>query len=227
MERQKTKMETLLKDTIKERLLAGDYAGIIELGRKHKGILRRLISLTYDKGELTCWRAIEAVGLVSTGMGQSSGLDAIDRLFVMMRDESGGNPWSAPEMIGEIIKRDPSAFSHLLPVLVSFRDEAMFASGILYALSRLALSNPELVLPYREVAFLSMRSGDPAVRANAILVMKNLGDDTYASSIALLAGDEARFFYYDGKTLSEKPVGEIARQTMEFFAGKMDSKRSE
>ncbi len=211
--------KSLLKDAIKKYLLAGDYSGVVELGRKHKGILRQLISLTYDKGELVCWRAIEAVGLLSADMGQAAGLDAIDRLFVMMRDESGGNPWSAPEMIGEIIKCDPSAFSHLLPVLVSFREEVMFAPGIFYALARLALSRPELVLPYREAAFLSLRSGDPAVRANAILVMKNLGDDTYASSIAALADDGARFVYYDGKTVSNVSVGEIARQTLESFGG--------
>ncbi|MDA8086032.1 MAG: hypothetical protein M0Z75_04970 [Nitrospiraceae bacterium] len=210
-------MGTLLKDTIKERLLSGDYAGIIELGKKHKGVLRSLISLTYDKGELICWRAIEAVGFLSAGMGPAAGLDAIDRLFVMMRDESGGNPWSAPEMIGEIIKHDPSSFSYLLPVLVSFRDEALFAAGILHALAGLAPSNPELVMPYREMAFLSLRSGDPAVRANAILVMKSLSDDTYASSVAMLAVDEGRVVYYDRetRTLSSRSVGEIARQALE------------
>ncbi len=214
------KKNPLLKDTIKKYLLAGDLSGVVDMGRKHKGILRLLISLTYDKGELVCWRAIEAVGLLSADMGQAAGLDAIDRLFVMMRDESGGNPWSAPEMIGEIIKGDPSSFSHLLPVLVSFRDEALFAAGILYALSRLAPSSPGLVQPYREVAFLSLRSGDPAVRANAILVMKNLGDDTYASSIAALTDDGARFAYYDGETVSNVSVGEIARRTLESFGGR-------
>ncbi|MDA8089583.1 MAG: hypothetical protein M0Z61_05110 [Nitrospiraceae bacterium] len=211
-------MEHVLKDRIKEYLLAGDYAGIVELGKKNKGILRRLISFTYDKEELVCWRAIEAVGFLSSGMAQPDARDVIDRLFVMMRDESGGNPWSAPEMIGEVIRRNPAVFSHLLPVLVSFREEEIFAAGILYALAVLAYGNPELVLPYREVAFLSMRSGDPAVRANAILVMKNLGDDTYASSIALLAGDKAVFACYDGKTLSEKTVGEIAGQALKVFS---------
>ena len=214
-------MGPLLKDRIKEYLLAGDYAAVLELGRQNKGIFRSLISLTYDKGELVCWRAIEAAGFLSAGMAQSEALDAIDRLFVMMRDESGGNPWSAPEMIGEIIKRNPSAFSHLIPVLVSFRGEEIFAAGILYALAGLAASNPELVLPYREMAFLSLRSGDPAVRANAVLVMRSLGDDTYAPSVAGLTGDEARFVRYDGqtKTLSRISGGEIARQTLEFFRG--------
>ncbi|MDA8085947.1 MAG: hypothetical protein M0Z75_04540 [Nitrospiraceae bacterium] len=208
-------MDAMNRQKAIEYLLAGDFKGLLAEGGNGKGLLRFLISLTYDKSQLVCWRAIEAVGMLSAGMKQSKALDAIDRLFTMMRDESGGNPWSAPEMIGEIIRHNPEAFSDLVPVLVSFRDERMFAPGILRALALLALVSPELVMPYRELAFLCLHSEDAALRANALLVMKNLRDDTYAPSIAALAGDGAAVDYYDGGRLSKKTVGELAREALE------------
>ncbi len=208
-------MDSANRQKVVEYLLAGDFKGLLAEGEKNRGLLRLLISLTYDKGQLVCWRAIEAVGLLAAGMRQGPALDAVDRLFTMMRDESGGNPWSAPEMIGEIIRQNPEAFSHLVPVLVSFREERMFAPGILRALALLAAARPEIVMPYRELAFLYLHSEEPVLRANALLIMKNLRDDTYAPSMAVLAGDDSVIDYYDGRSLSKKTVGQIAKEALE------------
>ncbi len=207
-------MDSKFREKAMEYLTSGDFKGLLALGEDGKGLLRLLISLTYDKSRVVCWRAIEAVGLLAAGMKRARALDVIERLFTMMRDESGGNPWSAPEMIGEIIRRNPEAFSHLVPMLVSFREEPIFTAGILRALALLAGTRPEIVAPYRELAFLYLHNEDPLLRANALLVMKNLKDGTYAPSIAGLAGDAAAVDYYDGTGLARKTVGQIANETL-------------
>ena len=208
-------MDVSFREEVIKYLVARDFAGLLARYGKDKGLPRLLISLTYDKHQLVCWRAIEALGLLSAGMKQTRALDFIDRLFTMMRDESGGNPWSAPEIIGEIIRRNPEAFSHLVPVLVSFREEEMFTAGILRTLWLLAGSRPEMVLPYRELAFLYLNSKEPVLRANALMIMKNLKDGTYAPSMAGLAGDGASIEYYDGQCLVKKTVGQIAKEAVE------------
>ena len=208
-------MDSTFREEVIGLLGAGDFNGLLALGKEEKGLLRLLISLTYDKSRLVCWRAIEAVGWLAAGMRRARALDVIDRLFTMMRDESGGNPWSAPEMIGEIIRRNPDDFSHLVPMLVSFREEPIFTAGILRALALLAAERAEAVAPYRELAFLYLQSREPLIRANALLVMKNLKDATYASAIARLAGDAAAVDYYDGGALVRKTVGRIASETLE------------
>lgn len=208
-------MDSAFRENVIGLLAAGDFNGLLALGKEEKGLLRLLISLTYDKGRLICWRAMEAVGWLSTGMRRTRAHDVIERLFTMMRDESGGNPWSAPEMIGEIIRRNPDDFSQIVPMLVSFREEPIFTAGILRALALLAAERPVAVAPYRELAFIYLQSKEPLIRANALLVMKNLKDATYASSIARLAGDAAAVDYYDGNVLARKTVGQIASETLE------------
>ncbi|MDA8169168.1 MAG: hypothetical protein M0Z59_05640 [Nitrospiraceae bacterium] len=206
------------KNRIRELLEAGDYEGLLLLGKTDKTLLRRLIALTYDKTALVCWRAIRAFGLLSRQMRQTDAKAAIDRLMTMMRDESGGNPWSAPEMIGEVIKHNPRTFSHMVPILVSFRDEEMFTAGILSALAQLAVTAPDLVLPYRELAFLYLHSGSAELRGNALLVMRNLKDGTYAGEIRKMVDDSAGFSYFDGEGIVETSVGKLAAETLQSFS---------
>ena len=212
-------MDSTFRQKVIGYLNAGDFRGLLVPGEDEKGLLRLLISLTYDKSQLVCWRAIEAVGLLAAGMRRARALDVVERLFTMMRDESGGNPWSAPEMIGEIIRQNPEDFFHLVPMLVSFREEPIFTAGILRSLALLAVVRPGAVAPYRELAFIYLRSPEPLLRANALLVMKNLKDGTYASSIAGLAGDTAAVDYYDGAGLVRKTVGQIASETLKVLEG--------
>jgi len=199
---------------IREYLLRGDYGEIAKLASSNKGVLGHLISLTYDKADIICWRAIEAVGRLSGGMRMSQAKDALERVLTMMRDESGGNPWSGPELLGEIILNNADRFEHYISILASFHEEEIFTAGILRALSRLAGPAYKEVLPYRELAFIYLHHKDPSIKGNALLVLKALKDDTYAASIRELLPDKAEFVFYNGGHLVKKTIGETAEETL-------------
>ncbi len=197
-------------------LLAGrEYEILMGMASGNKGVLRQLISLTYDKSGILCWRAIEASGLIVARMTPQEARDSADRVFWMMRDESGGNAWSAPEILGEMIRNRPEKLGHLVPMLVSFREEEIFCAGILYALSRIASADEKLAMPYRELAFLYLKHPSPPCRGNALLLLRGLKADTYASSIKELSGDRNSFTYYNGGELAETTLGELALEILD------------
>lgn len=207
-------MRAELKEKIRESLLSGDFDQILSISREEKGLFRYLISLTYDKEDLLCWRSIEAVGRISADMRMTDAREALERVIWMMREESGGNAWSAPEMAGEIILNNLDRFDYMIPTLSSFHSEEIFTAGVLRSLSRLARDAYRAVLPYRELAFIYLHHKNPAFRANALLVLKNLRDDTYADSVSELLEDDNIVIYYNGGNLARKTVGQIARETL-------------
>jgi hypothetical protein len=138
-------------------------------------VLRVLLSLTYDKTTLSTWRAIEAVGRLAQLMGPLEARQAAERLLWMMREESGGNPWSGPELLGEIIRARAGELQDLLPVLASFHEEPIFTEGVLWALGRVAQVAPGLVAPFEPLARMYLASPQAALRGRALLLLRTLG----------------------------------------------------
>ncbi len=54
-----------------------------------------------------------------------------------MTDESGGIGWSAPEMLGEIVRANPFEYCDLVPLIWHCQDEDLFRAGALWGLYRL------------------------------------------------------------------------------------------
>jgi hypothetical protein len=203
-----------LRSKIKELLLSVDYEALIQFVSSRKGALSHLISLTYDRGDIICWRAIEAVGRLSGAMRMKESKDVLERVIWMLKDETGGT-WSAPDLAGEIILNNIDRFEHYIPVLAGFHQEDMYRAGILRALSRLAGAAYEHVLPYRELAFIYLHHKEAASRGNALLVLKGLKDDTYAPAVRKLLSDYEEFTYYNGENLVTLTIAQAAREALE------------
>jgi len=160
-----------LKDLIKKYLLQGKFDSIVELGEPGK-IIRTLISLSYDKTEEIAWKAIEAIGrlvyLVSKDRPEF-GHEIIRRLLWSIRDEAGGIGWSSPEIIGEIVRNDPSRYQDIPRVLWSFMDEEFLRKGIIWAMGRIGEIDPVLVefsLPF--LRLISKNDNDSEIRFYAL-----------------------------------------------------------
>jgi hypothetical protein len=90
---------------------------------------------------MTTWKAIETMGAIARGASPEQMVvlrETIRRLIWSMTDESGGIGWSAPEMMGEIIRNNPGEFLDLVPILWSFREEELFTASVLWAMGRIA-----------------------------------------------------------------------------------------
>lgn len=130
-----------------EILLNADYNELSGIEEPHK-IVKYLISISYDKSELVAWRSIEAMGVFVASVSSHSpefGRLTLRRLFWSITDESGGIGWSAPEMIGEIVRNDPEKYHDIPQILWANIDEEFLQKGIIWAFGRISETAPELV----------------------------------------------------------------------------------
>lgn len=207
-----------LKQKIIALLEEKDYASVKELSKAEPAVIRHLISLTYDRKTALCWRAIEAIGVVSSSMGAEEARRLSQRVLWMMRDESGGNPWSAPDILGEIVRAHPDALSDIAPIIASFHDEEIFRQGALRALGRIAEIRLSLVAPFRDMIAGYLNHPDAGVRGCAVYALgrafKPLSVGGGEILKEILKDEAALYFYMDGE-LKRTTVAALAREALE------------
>jgi HEAT repeat protein len=203
-----------LKRKIRGLLEASDYGGLVSLSREKRQVLRLLISMTYDKADVTSWRASEAIGRITAAMPDEKVRNIIQRLLWMMREESGTNPWSAAEVIGEILRANPGPFEDIVPVVISFHEEEFLRKGALWAMKRIAEARPDLVEPFDYVPTGYLKSGGPGERGLSILVLAALGKEDHVPLIEKSLNDNAPVVYYEGGDLIEKPIRALASEAL-------------
>jgi hypothetical protein len=206
-----------LKERIKDALGARSYAEITEMARRDKGVIRRLISLAYDKDDVMGWRAIEAMGYVAGELSKQRidiVRDTIRRLLWSMGEESGGIGWSAAEMIGEIVRSNPDQFTDIVPIVWSFHEEEMFRAGTVWAMGRIASVRPDLVKFILKDIQGMLTDKNPAVRGYAAWVIGILREDGFLGDINKLASDNSTVNFYQEGELTRKTVAEIVKAAM-------------
>lgn len=204
-----------LKTEIAEFLEAEDYAGLAALARVKRPVLSALISMSYAKATLLAWRAMDAIGRLAADMPADEVRNRVQRVLWMMRDESGTNSWTGPEILTEIVARNPEPVKDIAPIIVTNHDELLMRAGSLRAIWRIGGIRPELVAEFAPVAAGYLHDPDPAVRAHAALALGAVGGADHLPALGALASDADGFPYYDGSALRELAVAEAARRAME------------
>jgi len=204
---------------LKRRDFAAIRSGLLSPTGKN---ITAMISLSYDKKSVISWRAIEAIGLMTAVMAKTSP-DSVrniaGRLLWMIRDESGGIGWSAPEILGEIVRNNPELCSDIAPVIVSFHEEEMLTSGVLWAVGRMGGGNPGMTEYAASVIPPYLRSADKRLRAFAARALGEIGALDAAGEIEKLRDDGNLIELYEDGELMEKTVGEVAREALNKLSG--------
>ena len=195
------------------------YDEITSLAKKDiRGLFRLLISITYDKGDVLCWRAIEAIGIIAGEIAKTRP-DVIrslaQRLLWMLRDESGNNISSAPEMLGEIVRNSPGSFADIAPVIASFHDELMLKPGVLRAVFRIGEVRPDLISISPEFTYPFLRDKDPLVRAYALLISGAYKLRETIPAVSALKDDSSIVKLYGEGDFVSFGVGELATKIYE------------
>lgn len=204
------------KDKIRALLETSSFGELHEAAGSGAQLFRTLLSLAFDKGDLICWRAIEAVGRVA---GEMSGTSPdrvrthVQRLLWMMRDESGNNVSAAPEILGEIVSNSPSVFSDIAPILASFHDEEGLRRGVMYGVLRIAEKAPELAAPSSFLCAEYLSDRDPVVRAYAVMLAGALHLKSCLPAIQSLLQDQSEVTLYRKGSFVVESVGKIAGET--------------
>lgn len=210
-----------VKDKVRGLLESRDYEDVSEMAMQDRGVIKWLISLTYDKEDVISWRAIEAVGVISRNFAKEMMdvlRDTMRRLLWSMGEESGGIGWGAAEMLGEIISGNPDAFHDIVPILWSFKDEEMFRAGILWAMGRISMIRPDLTAFIVKDLPDMMRDINPLVRGYSAWVAGMLHGASDAGNcreqMLQLLDDSSRVVFYKEGDLILRTVGEIAREAI-------------
>lgn len=202
---------------VKEALQRKDYGTITDLAVKNRRVFRSLISLAYNKEDVVSWRAIEAMGKAAGAVaGENPSLvrDVVQRLIWSMSEESGGIGWSAPEMLGEIVRSSPAVFADIPPIILSFHEEEMFLKGVLWAMGRIADAGISPPQGAAELARRCLGSEDPVARAFALIAISKMDLNREDGAVCALTRDNATVRIYDDGELQELTVGEIARRAV-------------
>jgi hypothetical protein len=162
-----------MKHALMDALERNDLETVRTLALQSRKVFSVLVRLAYNKTTLIGWRAIKAIGLVSSLYVENSYdflRDAIRKLLWSLSDESGGIGWSAPEILGEIVSADPRRMSDIVPLIAEIFsiEEQVFRPGILYALKRIAETQPELVAPFHQLILRGLAEHDPLARIYAL-----------------------------------------------------------
>ncbi len=205
------------REEIVRLLKDGDFAALATQAGKDNSIFRILISLSYDRESVVSWRAVEAMGIVAGERAKTEpGLvrNIVQRILWMMREESGNNPWSAPEMLGEIVRNAPEEFADIAPIIASFHDEEILRSGVLRALVRIGEVRADLVKDSSAVAGVYLEHSDAVTRVYALELVRTLMLKEFLPAAEKLKHDHAIVRIYSRGDFENVAVGKIAEETV-------------
>jgi hypothetical protein len=180
-------------------------------------IINNLVSLTYDKKSSIAWRAMEAVGLFTGEMAKEDSefvRNIVGRLLWMIRDESGGIGWSVPEMLGEVVKNNPVLCADIAPIIVSFHEELMLATGVLWASGSMGELSKETIEDAVPLLRPFLKSSDALQRGYAARALGVLGASDARQDIEGLVKDDNLIPVYHDGDLQEKTVKDIATEAL-------------
>lgn len=204
---------TLLKNEIKDALEKKDFERVEQLAIGNRKVFSALISLAYDKEDVLCWRAIEAMGKAAGAVAVEDSptvRNIVQRLIWSMSEESGGIGWSAPEMLGEIVRNSPGAFHDILAIILSFREEEMFLKGVLWAIGRIGDAGVALGNEASELVVQCLDHKDAQVRGLAVIAVSRMRIAEGKEKITEMISDSGRATIYEDHELREKTVGNLA-----------------
>jgi HEAT repeat protein len=193
------------------------YGELISLSPRKRKTITLLISLSYDKKNVISWRAIEAIGLITREVGKTNPdfvKNTIGRLIWMIRDESGGIGWSAPEILGEIVRNNPGLCADIVPIIVLFHEEKMLSAGVMWAIGRIGRINAEMVNYVAPIIISYIAAPDSILRGYAAWASGQLGVSQAVNELKKLKNDTDTISFYEEGKLKEKSVKEIAEKAM-------------
>ncbi len=211
-------------------LEGNDFETVITLARQNRKLLSVLVRLAYDKETIVGRRAILAIGQVAMLYITSNYeflRETVRKLLWSLSDESGGIGWSAPEMLGEIVRADPKKMADVVPLIADIFsiEEKVFRPGVLYALKRIAESQPEAVLPFHGLIIIGLAENDPLCRIYSLelaMLLREAIDPNHREELLteikkLLYDHAEALLYKDGGFIGVE-VGDVADKVYKHYS---------
>ena len=213
-----------LKKTLRELLDQGQLEQIAAMAVQKKRVLGILLSLTFDVDPQIGWRAVEAMGAAADRIAEHDPQrvrDHLQRLYWLIREESGGICWHAPQAMAEIVRRRPALFADYAAIVVSLltdmadEDLDYFRPGILWAIGRLGPVAADHIPAANANANAKITSAlnhpDPQVRGMAVWCLTQLGQTEILAAHPELLRDQGPVDLYEQGNLNRTSVSRLVR----------------
>ena len=216
-----------LKKTVNEFLVDDNWqkniSGLIEIhGAK---LSNSFFSASYNNSKIISNRAIKSFHFLAEHLSKNS-LEKI-RILIrkciwMLTEESGGIPWNAPRIMGEIMASNLIIAEEFIKILFSyiyetedcydnFLENTQLRKGVYYAITRISGKYPQLIFQEKDVLKQRMeKETDVEIIACLcqIISNSNLGDFYYFIENNF-SNKEQIEIYMDDKII-KSTIGEIA-----------------
>jgi len=214
-----------MKVTLKQWVWERRYEDLLRLARQDKKVLPHLLAFLYDREDVLCWRAVEALGQVAAVVARQDlefVRNVMRRLLWSLNDESGSVGWFAPQALGAIIAPQPHALADFIPVVAGLLDleETTFRPGTLWALGRIGLpvgTQCPALIP-RLMPLLSTPEAE--TRGLAAWCMGPLQVSEAVPALREMVSDAAPLQWFANGELGTTTVGQLARAAGEKIAGR-------
>lgn len=117
-------------------------------------------------------------------------------------------------MLGEIVRNNLELFADVAPVIVSFLDEEMLASGVLIAAGRIGEVNAELVVYVTPLIITYLHNPEPKLRGLAAWALGRIRASQAEPELEKLKNDDSLIALYEDGELKEKTIGQIAEEAV-------------
>jgi hypothetical protein len=195
-------------------------------------VVSPLFSFLYHGRSIVRWRAVSAMGEVVSRQAETDPAAAqivMRRLMWNLNDESGGIGWGSPEAMGDIMARSRPLARSYHHILISYIDpkgnyleHEVLQQGALWGIGRLCHALPETGAACGSLLLPFLGASDAPLRGLAAWAAIPLASTPLRPALETLAGDHGVLRLYEGMTLVEKTVGELARKAL----GNIHAKRS-
>lgn len=188
-------------------------------------VINPLIGLLYDSDDLIRFRAVEAIGFISS---QRKDTD-VEKLRVLMRrfiwnlnEESGGIGWGSPEAMAETAAASEKIYNEFIQIIISyidpesgsFLDHEELHPGVVWGIGRLAKKYPDTAKHAEYMIKDLLKRKDSRVRGLAVWTAGNCRLKSLEKEIEALLNDSEEFILYDEHQLETMTIAKAAENAL-------------
>lgn len=209
-------MTNVNKEQVLKLLQQKKFEKLLNSSKNNRPFIKAVLSLMYDKEELICWRAVQALGMLSVELSENSlekVRDLIRRLLWQMNDESGSIGWFAPQAIGEILSNVPVLIKEYGQIIISYANQPPFEEGIFWSIARLSSINASYFLNDKEMFLKALNSDNPQIKLFSLMILHDINHAQGQELLNKFKNDKTLVKLYNLRKsdLQTLPIGDIAQ----------------
>jgi hypothetical protein len=163
---------------------------------RERELVRALLMLINDTEELIRQRACWELGMAVSRMSESKIEVFIQGMLWRLNPESGDNPMSVPEALGEIGYRAPEQIKSSVCVILQYLDDERLSAGLLQAAGRIGQRLPEVLAEHIGAISSYLGDKDAVISGNAAFALGRISRENAIETIgtAEADADDVRIF---------------------------------